>query len=241
MPFVSAVVTPPSYSDWQLSAGPYCNDHRSMYCEHALDYISQRTDASFVRWALTGEGPYDGWNHISPVDMHMVVPVFPEYCVWEQLYYEVKNVEPLGPLAELSPDYKKRDDLQGVRRLLPGESAGDLAMTLRQQFEDDCEFYRDRYINGWKTRCTSSSHGVKYNNVAMSLLQPHVIQGAIDDNRDRVLVYSNLYCYLRHQRCLFCYVNENFRDAVRVNPELAGFLQPEGSAENTGSWEDLIP
>lgn len=241
----------PDYAGWKMNAGVWCNDHRSLYCEHAIYFIAQREDVPYIQSAITGEKPesINAWAEDRPAndtgDLHIVVPVFPAYCVWEQLYYEVYHKEPLGSYGELSPDFKKKKGTDGVRRIMPGESAADLGATLRTTFEDDIEFYRDKLIPvrggppSWM-KCRSRAHSVKYNTVAAKIASPDAVQGAIERNQDRELVYAMLYCYMRHQRCLFCYVNENFRDAVRVNPELAGFMG-QTDEDNSNDFGDLIP
>jgi hypothetical protein len=247
----SALMTAPDYTAWKMNAGPWCNDHRSLYCEHALDYIGQRTDVPYIASAITGEAPdVAQWaaerEPNNQGDLRIVVPVFPEYCVWEQIYYEVHMLDPIGPVAQLAPDYGKKKYLTGVKRIMPGESASDLAMTLRQQFEDDLEYEAPKLLerapHSWPPawlKCNGSAHSMKYNTTAARICTPDSIDGAINHDRDRVLIYSMLYCYMRHRRCLFCYVNENFRDAVRVNPELSGFL---GQQDDTPTdFDDLVP
>jgi len=243
----TSVITPPEYDSLQTSAGPYCNDHRSLYCEHALSFIGSRDDVPYIRWVLTGESPYEGWQQGRETsgpehfNMYIVVPIFPEYCVWEKLSYELRTIDPIGPCGQLESAAHSKN-LTAVKRILPGESAADLSMSLRQQFEDDLDYYREKLVSAqhqptW-LRCKSQAHSFKYNNMAQRIIKPNVIQGAIDCNTDRVLVYAMLYCLMRHKRCLFCYVNENFRDAVRVNPELSTYM---GDLMGDNDFEDVIP
>lgn len=249
----SGLITAPDYTSFKTSAGPWCNDHRSLYCEHALDYITQRTDVVYLQSAITGEPPdVTQWASERQVndsgEICIVVPVYPEYCVWNQIYYEVKMLDGIGPVAELwSQDPGTVRKFSGVRRIMPGESAADLGATLRQEFEDDLDFEAakllERAPRSWppaRMKCRGSAHSMKYNTTAARICTPDSIRGAVEQNRDRILVYSMLYCYMRHKRCLFCYVNENFRDAVRVNPELAGFLGQSDENEPT-DFDDLVP
>lgn len=219
--------------------GPWCLDHKSVYCAHAQEFIDKRIDVADIERAIL--------NEASPGVIHMTVPIFPTYAVWELLYYEVHMHDVIGPIGVMHEnDMRNRQDVASIRRLVPGESARDLGMTLRQQFEDELEDWIDKLIQPrggpppWMN-CKSPGHSFRYQQVASKVVAPDNIKAAHSGSGDVEIVYGMLYCYLRHGRCLFCYVNETSRDAVRVNPNLTSGVIFPANAPNTSDFDDLVP
>lgn len=233
---MSLTVLPVHGSDYATKerTGPWCNDHKSVYCEHVQQFIGARMDVPDIQRAILGEA--------APGVIYMTVPIFPMYSVWEYLYYEVSMLDHIGPcgvMPELA--YTKHQALHSIRRLMPGESARDLGATLRQQFEDEVEDLRDHLSHATVTKlakCKSPGHSFRYQQVASKVVTPDNIEAAWSGGGDVEMVYGMLYSYMRHGRCLFCNVNESNRDAVRVNPALKGFFSNVSAESN---FDDLVP
>jgi hypothetical protein len=229
-----SVLTSPDYT--KTSSAPYCNNHRSMYCVDVVNFLESRGDAPGIIHAL---GDQKG--------LWLQVPVFPAFCVWEELYYEVN--EPSDGFARMPEEVVKLSSrkLAAIRTLLAGESAWDLAGSLRQQFEDDLYEYMTRITMGgtrlnlpW--RCKSSIHGLKYQKIIEKALNPNQLSRNFSSGQDLDLMHAMLYTLMRHSHCLFCWVNTHARDAVRVNPELAAIIKlPDSADSENNDFEDMIP
>lgn len=237
---VALTVLPVHGSDYATKerTGPWCNDHKSTYCEHVQQFIAARMDVPDIERAILGEA--------APGVIYMTVPIFPMYSVWEYLYYEVSMLDHIGAcgvMPELA--YRQHRALHSIRHLMPGESARDLGMTLRQQFEDDLEERMEAFgkpgTSAWPLdfmKCKSPGHSFRYQQVASKVVTPANIEAAQTGGGDVEMVYGMLYSYIRHGRCLFCNVNESNRDAVRVNPALQGFFVNVSAESN---FDDLVP
>lgn len=214
--------------------GPWCLDHKSVYCTHVQAFINSRLDVTDIQRAILGEH--------APGAIYMTVPVFPSWSVWEYLYYEVHTLDAIGPVGAMHPlGIQAHKELAGIKRLMPGESARDLGVTLRQQFEDDLEEFMEHMSQAAVaklTRCKSPGHSFRYQQIASKVVTPESIQAAYSGSGDVEMVYGMVYSYMRYDRCLFCNVNETCRDAVRVNPNLSEFFP---STSTPTDFDDLVP
>lgn len=222
--------------------GPYCNSHHSFFCPCVAQFLEDRGDVVALE-RLFADAP----NREERGDFHVLVPVFPQFCVWEKLTYELAYDERIGVYGLLPEVVVKRHNLYGVRRLSVGESAGDLSHVIKQQFDDDLELEIGRLLGGagmrpdlpW--RCQGNRHSVKYQRVVDKIMQPHNVRQAWTGHGDLEVIKATVYCLMRHKRCLFCYVNENNRDAVRVNPDMQAVLGTQLQSSAADDFKDLIP
>lgn len=221
--------------------GPFCNNHHSFYCPCVAQFLEDRGDVDELTRLFT-EAPNDPRG-----DLWVLVPVFPQFCVWEKLQYELAWDERLGAYGLLPGSIVKRHNLHGVRRLSAGESATDLAFVVKQQFDDDLDLVIGKLLGGvgmkgdlpW--RCQSNMHSVKYQRVLDQIMLPNNVRKAWSGHGDKEVVKAMVYCLMRHKRCLFCFVNENNRDAVRVNPDMQAVLGNATTASDDTDFGDLIP
>jgi hypothetical protein len=215
--------------------GPWCVNHRSVYCADVIELLSNRGDQEGLHAALT-----EGNSGI----IQIAVPIFPEFSVWEHLEYAVHlSAGPIGAYAMLE-EPRPTGPYIAVNRLMVGESAQDLGASLRQGFEDDLEEHVEKLVrpkNGnFPYSCKSKSHSFRYNNIAAKVTAPNLLHKVLVEGvGDRDLTYAMLYCFIRHARCLFCYVNDENRNAVRVNPSMAGFFDNDSASDS--SYDDLVP
>lgn len=230
---MAGVVVAPEFS--RERPGPWCNDHRSMHCPHVQQYLESGLDADHIGVELGPGGAGE---------LYVLVPVFPVFAVWETLYYEVHMDDTHGGFGLVPPGHLKNLPWRvGVKRLMKGEGAADLGFTLRQTFEDEIEPFLPKLTTGrlnlpWS--CKGNAHAVRYQRVVNRALEPRTFHHALADGDAGVQV-AMLYTYMRHSRCLFCYVNDFCRDAVRVSPEMAQFVNVPDPNQSPADYDDLVP
>lgn len=218
--------------------GPYCLSHRSVYCGHAQALIEGRTDAERIAEVIGGSirnGRLDGEK------FYIALPIYPELCLWDVLTYRAVFHETFGPMAELEGKVHERHKV--VHRILPGESAADLAMSLRQNFEDDetvhdsVELLRTMQVRPGQPlpipRCTSTAHSMKYQQHINQVLNPNALKHMWDELRSQV--YGMMWTFHYHRQCVFCWTKRNASDAIRVAPDFA--VDPT----DDGDFSDLVP
>lgn len=183
-----------NYVQW---SGPYCTDHKSVQCEHAISEIAGRKDAHplsiFLEEVKIG------------TQLELKVPLWTSFYMWEDLMFVVKKNDVLGPYGELVDRGKRRTFDLGVGKLLRGESAEDLSRTMVQQFEDLMELEQPKKLPG----CKSGSHKMFYQSQ---------IEELIAANRtDRLM--PHLYGLLGRETpmCAFCWADAYGGDARRVS------------------------
>ncbi len=239
-----AAVTPAESANLQArydesAPGPYCLSHRSVFCEHAIESIEARTDANMIR-EIIGKSIRPGT--ISGEEFSISFPIYPDLCVWEVLTYRAMFHEQLGPVAELASE-RVHDRHMGVQRIMLGESAGDLAFSLRQNFEDDETVManiealkRAPTMVGQSTgvpRCTASGHSMKYQKIINEVLNPRALRDNWDGLRESV--FGMMWTFHYHRQCVFCWTKRNLSDAIRVAPD-----SPVDAPTDTG-FDDLVP
>lgn len=217
--------------------GLYCPNHRSVYCADVQTWIENRDDVESLAEVIGG--------HMGD-RFHVSFPVYPSHCIWEILVYEGSNHEMLGPLGELTGKIGPRHLM--VQRIMPGESAADLAQSLRDNFESEVE---DK-IAEWRDpirrreaspgvpaplpRCVSPGHSMRYQRLINEMLNPRKLADYWDDLREQT--YALMWTFHYHRQCLFCWTKSNMKDAIRVAPDFA--VDPDIKTE-PDNHSDLVP
>lgn len=219
--------------------GLFCTAHRSIYCEHIIEALKEREDASSLEQELI--------SRASGQILAVTVPIYPDFCVWESVEYTVSQDKVFGPHGRLvSPAADPVDGMQAIAQLMAGDSAADLGMVLRQNFEDGAEEMlgnlqadmqrNSRHPLPWQ--CKGRKHGVKYQNSVREILSADSIAHAMA-SENMSTQYAILYTFMTYNWCLFCWVNDTKRDAVRVNPYMSAMF-PD-AAESKSNYDDLVP
>ena len=122
--------------DYSQHPGPWCINHKSSQCKHALSAIQHRVDVQhltdFLETTVKGQR------------FHLTVPMWPGFYMWEDLEFEVTSDQVIGRYAKLLDRGKNATFDLGINKLLRGESAMDLGNTMGQQFADLMELDRPR-------------------------------------------------------------------------------------------------
>lgn len=218
--------------------GYYCLSHRSVFCPHVIEEIEARNDSNAITDTINKSM---SGGKLTGEKFYISLPIYPDMCVWETLTYAPVFHDVLGPMGELAGKIGERH--QVIQRLLPGEGAGDLAFTLRQNFEDDDDVQtsiealkRQRVTVGRPMsipRCTSNTHSMKYQTLINEMLNPRTLSDNWDDLRDQT--YAVMWTYHHFRQCVFCWTKRNMADAIRVAPDFA--VEPPADA----NFDDLVP
>lgn len=211
--------------------GPWCPNHRSVYCSDVQAWIESRNDTELLAEAI-GSNIGQGFT--------VALPIYPKFCIWERISYDGVNHELLGPMAEMTGRGHVRHKI--VARLLPGEGAADLAASLREQYEaeieDDIASLRSaRRAVGRPVdlpRCSNSMHGIKYQRLLTEMTDPKLLADEWDAVSESV--YALMWTYHYYQTCLFCWTKSTLPDAIRVAPDFA--VEPPAQPTDNS---DLIP
>jgi hypothetical protein len=183
------------YTQW---AGPYCTDHKSVQCEHAIAEIADRKDAHPLSIFIEEMKPNTG--------LTVMVPLWTSFYMWEELNFLIKNNSALGNYGSLQSRGKAATFDLGVTKLLRGESAEDLSRTMVQQFEDIMELDRPAKLPG----CRSGNHSLKYQST---------IESWARDSSSTMRLMPHLYGLLGRETpiCAFCWADSYGGDARRVS------------------------
>lgn len=183
--------------DYAEHSGPWCVDHKSSQCEHAIGEIASRHDveplSSFIENMKVGSG------------IMLSVPLWTSFYMWEDLKFVIRHNDVLGSYGELVPRGKHATFDLGVTKLLRGEGADDLSRTMVQQFEDIMELDRPAKLPG----CRSGQHSLNY--------QAEIERLASSRSTDRLM--PHLYGLLGREKpiCAFCWADSYGGDARRVS------------------------
>jgi len=217
--------------------GPYCTAHRTTYCEDVIGFIEDRQDVE----SLTEELKLRANGRT----LTMSLPLYPQYCVWETVQYVGAHDKVFGSYAKL-PLVDGDPALRPIAQVMAGDSAFDLAMVLRENFEDEAQEVLGRRQADLQTnprlgipwQCKGRRHSVKYQNTVVQILGADAIASAQETN-DFLMQYAVLYALMRYNMCLFCWVNETKREAVQANPVMSAMF-PDVQT-NPPNFDDLVP
>jgi hypothetical protein len=212
---LSAVIT----WDYKVHAGPWCTDHKSVQCEHALDAIKQRTDALYIAEFLDAASPGQ--------KLKLLVPLWPTFYMWEDLEFVIAPMSALGNTGVLTDRGKHATFDLGVERLISGESAWDLGVTMTNQFSDIMELDRPSKLPG----CKAPTHGMKYQQQIENLARR-----AREDELAAQRLMPHLYGLMgrRTPMCAFCWGDSYGGDARRVSSNPV-------DAAKADDFDDLLP
>lgn len=200
--------------------GPYCVDHRSDKCEHALSAIDTRDDVPHIAEMIEDDKSVG-------LGFSLSVPLWPNFYIWEDLKYKVQTDDTIGNYAILEPPAtgKHPEFHAGIKRVLPGEGARDVANVLLQQFEDllELDWPSGQFAKG----CRSRNHTMKY--------QQEIEKVANAGSSGPMA--PHLYALRSRAMCAFCWADMYGSEARRV----AGSNAAIAAADMTDDFEDLLP
>ena len=192
--------------DYNEHTGPWCINHKSVQCTHAIAALNHRMDAAHIAEFLE--------SSVKGTHFKLMVPLWTNYFMWEDLAFEVVSDQAIGRYGRLLNRGKFATYDLGVTKLLRGESAMDIGRTMVQQFSDIMELDRPTNIPG----CKSGVHKMPYQRRLNELSK---VAGLNEDATLQLM--PHLYGLVGRETpmCAFCWADAYGGDARRVsdNPE----------------------
>lgn len=221
--------------------GFYCTEHRSSWCEHCITAYAVGADAPYLELFITGRAKAGNSD-----PLHVTIPIFPAFCLWETIPYNCQDVPPFGSMAVIDPAMGSQH-LRIVSRIMPGESARGLQMSLLQDFDDEFDLIIASARKASRARadapawrCRNNAHSLRYQQLVEATVAPSQLVKEGNEDLKRAMIYS----FTRWNLCLFCKVNKHNRDAVRVSPTMALLFGQEGRRDpndDDHDFSDLVP
>lgn len=215
--------------------GIYCISHRSVYCPDVQELVSVRADVGSLSKVIEDAEKHNG-------EFSITLPIYPQFCIWEALAYRAIDHETFGPIAELVAGADARHK-QVVQRIFPGESAADLATSLRENYEASIEDKIEKLRRqppsapgqpGLLPPCTSATHSMRYQRLLKEMTNSNLLKDQWEEVRDQT--YALMWTFFYHKQCLFCWTKRNMSDAIRVSPDFM-----VDSSREVDDHADLVP